>query len=74
MKPVMLAKDDSSGRDGCPSVYIESGEFVVLGPEVSPADLADLANVLPGETAVRIKIDVVRAALARYDAGAILAR
>ncbi len=69
MKPIMLAKDAGSGDDGCPSVYIEDGEFVVQGPEVSAAGLADLANVLPGETAVRISIDVVREALARHDAG-----
>jgi hypothetical protein len=69
----MLAKDGDSGDDGCPSVYIEGGEFVVQGPEVSAAELAELTNVLPGETAVRISIDVVREALARYDAGVSLA-
>lgn len=67
MKPI--AKDTSSGNDGCPSVYIEGDEFVVQGPEVDAAYLADLENVLPGETAVRIDIDVVREALARYDTG-----
>lgn len=67
MKPI--AKDTSSGNDGCPSVYIEGDEFVVQGPELD--SLADLQNVLPGETAVRIGIDVVREALARYDAGLI---
>jgi hypothetical protein len=69
VKPIMLAKDGVSGDDGCPSVYIEGGEFVVQGPEVGAAELADLANVLSGETAVRISVDVVREALARYDAG-----
>ena len=73
MKPVMLAKDSGSGRDGCPAVYIEDGQFVVQGPEVGAAELAELTNVLPGETAVRIKIDVVREALARYAASAIMA-
>jgi hypothetical protein len=62
----MLAKDQSSGEQGCPSVYEDNGEFVVQGPEHG---LAGLANVLPGETAVRISPDVVRAALARLDAG-----
>lgn len=68
MKPIMLAKDAGSGHDGCPSVYIEDGDFIVQGDEVSGTKLADLANVLPGETAVRIRVDVVREALAKYDA------
>ena len=67
MKPI--AKDTGSGNDGCPSVYIEGDEFVVQGPELD--SLADLENVLPGETAVRIGINVVREALARHDAGLI---
>ena len=66
---LMLAKDTGSGLDGCPAVYIEGDEFVVQGPELSAADATELKNVLPGETAVRISIDVVRAALARYDSG-----
>ena len=69
MEPIMLAKDGSSGFDGCPAVYIEGGEFIVQGPEVSAEALAALPNVLPGETAVRISIDVVRESLARYDSG-----
>ncbi len=74
MKPTMLSKDDTSGNDGCPSVYVEDGEFVVQGPEATPETLTALSNVLPGETAVRIKIDIVRAALTRYDAGLAHAR
>ena len=66
-KPIMLAKDPGSGNDGCPSVWLEGDEFTVLGPS---ANLTDLANVLPGEVAARIKIDVVRKALAAYDRGA----
>lgn len=69
MKPIMLAKDGTSGDDGCPAVYVDNGEFVVQGPEVNAAELAALPNVLAGETAVRISIDVVREALARYDMG-----
>jgi hypothetical protein len=65
-KPIMLAKDSGSGDDGCPSVWLKDGEFVVLGPTADPAELS---NVLPGETAARINIDVVRHALAAYDAG-----
>jgi hypothetical protein len=68
-KPVMLAKDwDTSGEQGCPSVWLEDGEFVCLGPEVSSQTLNSLDHVQPGERAVRLRPEVVRAALARYDA------
>ena len=59
-KPVMLAKDEDSGHGGCPSIYLDGDELVVQGPA---ADLSQLANVLVGETAARIKISVVRKAL-----------
>jgi hypothetical protein len=62
--PRLLAKDAGSGDDGCPSVWLDNGQFTILGPE---ADLLALKNVLPGETACRISIDVVRRALAAYD-------
>lgn len=62
MKPIMLAKDADSGHSGCPAVYVDGDELVVQGPG---ADLSELANVLPGETAARIKISVVRQALQR---------
>lgn len=62
--PRLLAKDTGSGDDGCPSVWLHNGQFTVLGPE---ADLSTLKNVLPGETACHISIDVVRRALAAYD-------
>lgn len=68
-KPVMLAKDGGSGEQGCPSVWAQDGELIFLGPEVDGGTLGHLDNVLPGETAVRIKPEVIRAALARYDAG-----
>ncbi len=62
MKPIMLAKDPDSGHSGCPSVYVDGHEFIVQGPA---ADLSELTNVLPGETAARIKVSVVREALKR---------
>lgn len=64
--PILLAKDGTCGDDGCPAVYAEDGQFTIQGPE---ADLAELQNVREGETACRISIDVVRRALAAYDAG-----
>jgi hypothetical protein len=63
-KPVMLAKDEDSGHGGCPSVYLDGDELVVQGPA---SDLSKLVNVLPGETAARIKIGVVRKAMQRLD-------
>lgn len=65
----MLAKDGTSGDDGCPAGYLaENGEIVFQGPEVDQATFANLKNVLPGETGVRVDISVVRDVLARYDA------
>ena len=65
-KPIMLAKDNASGDDGCPALYLHHGRFTVQAQEVTTAGLP---NVLPGERAVTIDIDTVRRALAAYDAG-----
>lgn len=65
MKLTLLAKDDSSGKAGCPSVYLaEDGSLVVQGLLLDPATEGNLANVLPGEGAVHIDPTIVRAALA----------
>jgi hypothetical protein len=67
MRVTMLAKDEESGRQGCPSVYIaEDGSAVVQGPEVDSGTLGNLSHVLPGETAVHIKPAVLKAAVAAY--------
>ncbi|MCP2342022.1 hypothetical protein [Actinomadura rupiterrae] len=69
MKLVMLSKDDKSGGNGCPSVYLaESGELVVQGSVVDDDTHAELANVLPGEMAVRIAPEVLVRAVARLQA------
>lgn len=70
MQLIMLAKDKTSGDDGCPAGYLAENhtEFVFQGPEVDSATFSNLQNVLPGETGIRISIDVVRDVLARYDA------
>ncbi|MFC5183826.1 hypothetical protein [Actinomadura harenae] len=69
MKLVLLSKDKGSGGNGCPSVYLaESGELVVQGGEVDTATHAELANVLPGETAVRIAPEVLLEAVERLRA------
>lgn len=51
MKLTLLAKDASSGKAGCKSVYL--------------AENGNLLNLLAGEGAVEIDVDIVRAALAR---------
>jgi hypothetical protein len=65
----LLAKDPTSGRNGCPSVHLDdNGDFVVLAPEVESGTLARLENVLPGERAVRMRPEVVLAAVEQYRA------
>jgi hypothetical protein len=64
-KLIMLATA-GCGDDACPTVYLDKGRLTVQGQEVSTADLP---RVAPGEAAVSIDIETVRAALAKYDAG-----
>ena len=65
----LLAKDPASGRNGCPSVHLDdNGDLVVLAPEVEPSTVALMENVLPGEKAVRIRPEVMLAAMERYRA------
>ncbi|MER5620235.1 MULTISPECIES: hypothetical protein [unclassified Streptosporangium] len=69
MKLTMLCKDSNSGGQGCPSVYLaDSGEMVVQGVQVDEATMGELANLLPGETAVRIDPEVILGAIRRYQA------
>lgn len=66
MKLRLLAKDESSGKAGCLSVYLaEDGSLVVQGHLVDADTQGNLLNVLPGEGAVRIDPTIVRAALNR---------
>jgi hypothetical protein len=67
MKLTMLYKDQGSGGNGCPSVYLtDSGDFVVQGPELDGDAFGQLENVLPGEGAVRISAEVIMGAVERY--------
>ncbi len=67
MKLTMLSKDQNSGGNGCPSVYLgDTGELVVQGVSVDSATQSELVNVLPGEGAVRISAEVVLDAADRY--------
>lgn len=69
MELTMLYKDPSSGGGGCPSVYLaDNGELVIQGHALDEATRANLANVLPGEDAVRISADVVLGAIDRFRA------
>lgn len=64
MDLTLLAKDESSGVNGCPSVYSAAdGSLVVQGPLLNPATEGNLQNPLPGEGAVHIDVGVVAAAL-----------
>jgi len=62
----LLAKDVESGKAGCKSVYLkENGKLVIQGDLLDEATKANLLNLLAGEGAVEIDVDIVRAALAK---------
>jgi hypothetical protein len=67
MKLTKLFKDQNSGGNGCPTVYLgDTGELVVQGYQVDAGTYSELENVLPGEQAVRISADVILGAVERY--------
>lgn len=67
MKLTKLHKDPGSGNGGCPTVYIdENGDLVVQGHILDSDTYSNLENVLPGESAVRIRLDIVTGAIERY--------
>lgn len=60
MRVKLLAKDQSSGGQGCPSGYLgDNGMCVIQGPEVDDDTYANLANVLPGEKGVVLRPQVI---------------
>lgn len=66
-KLTLLYKDENSGGNGCPSVYLDdAGDFVVQGSVLDEGASAQLENVLPGEGAVRISREVILGAVERY--------
>ncbi|CAM4078545.1 hypothetical protein GCM10009799_02830 [Nocardiopsis rhodophaea] len=70
MRLTLLFKDDKSGVQGCPSVYLsDSGELVVQGQQLDGPDMSELQNLLPNEAAVRISPDIVLRAIERYRQG-----
>lgn len=59
-----LAKDEGSGRNGCPTVYAtDTRDLVIQGDQADADTMASLENPLTGENAVVIKREVVEAAL-----------
>jgi hypothetical protein len=68
MDLTLIAKDNESGKNGCPAFYdLEEApqDCVIQGHLLDPATAANLLNVLPGEGAVRIKKQILIDALAR---------
>jgi hypothetical protein len=63
-----LAKDATSGNGGCPAVYTDDADLASMVAQGHPADAAtaaELIEVSPGETAVRVPAEtVIRAARA----------
>jgi hypothetical protein len=52
-------------------VYLEEGDsdvidVVIQGDELDQETFAQLENVLPGENAVRIRLDIILGAIERY--------
>lgn len=67
MELTMLAKDEESGRSGCPSVYLGADGSAIVQADMVDADThANLQNLLLGEGGVRIKMDVLIAAVTAY--------
>ncbi|MGH3755519.1 MAG: hypothetical protein ACRDRP_23055 [Pseudonocardiaceae bacterium] len=66
MRLTLLAKDQESGKAGSESVYLaENGKLVIQGGLLDQATRANLLNLLAGEGAVEIDVDIVRAALTK---------
>lgn len=67
MKLTKLHKDPGSGNGGCETVYLgENGYLGIQGKTLDAETRAQLADVLPGEDAVLIRLDIVEAAIAAY--------
>lgn len=69
MKLTMLHKDPASDTGSCPSIYVaENGDFVVQGYCLDADTQANLCDVLPGESAVRISAEILLDAVKMYNA------
>ena len=73
MKLRKLAKDPKSNTGECPAVYVAEDDptvMVVQGQRLDPETTAELHDILPDETAVRIPAETMVRAVERYLAAA----
>ncbi|MGH3720707.1 MAG: hypothetical protein ACRDRI_18050 [Pseudonocardiaceae bacterium] len=71
MKLDMLAKDTSSGEQGCPSCYLGDDAMAYVQAEEAQVEAYGAAvNLLPGEKIVRIAPQVILDAAAQLRARA----
>ena len=71
MKLDRLAKDVSSGEQGCPSCYLGDDAMVYVQADEAQTEAYDAAvNLLPGEKIVRIAPQVILDAAAQLRARA----
>ncbi|SDG66643.1 hypothetical protein SAMN05421505_106187 [Sinosporangium album] len=69
MQLEILCKDQNSGGNGCPTIYLaEDGQIVIQGPAVDQETFSNLVNVLPGEIALQIAPEVLLGAVERLRA------
>lgn len=65
-----LCKDPESNPTGCQSVYLaENGMLAVQGLAMDANTHANMENLLPGESGVLIKPEIVLEAARPYQAG-----
>ncbi len=65
-----LCKDPDSNPSGCQTVYLaENGMFAVQGLRMDAETAANMVNVLPEETGVLIKPEIILEAARLYQAG-----
>lgn len=69
MRLQKLCKDPDSNPTGCQSVYLaENGMMAVQGLAMDADTLANMENVLPGESGVLIKPEIILEAARLYQA------
>jgi hypothetical protein len=65
-----LCKDPESNPGGCQSVYLaENGMMAVQGLTMDADTFANMEHVLPGESGVLIKPEIILEAARLYQAG-----
>ncbi len=65
-----ICKDPESNPSGCQSVYLaENGMMAVQGLEMDAETFSNMDNLLPGESGVLIKPEILVEAARRYQEG-----